>query len=102
MTLPDGHPVDLYWFCESGHEASWKEIGENVGRVLHEQGHLKTAEAKPVSLEEAKAAGISESQWGYGASNSRSRADRLRELGWKPKGLSVFDVMPDEAKLVLK
>lgn len=75
-----------YYFCEStgDQEPSWKEVAELIGQQLHKAGKIK--DPKPKELKE--------DLWGdmFGdftgaviGLNSRSRAVRLRELGWQPK-----------------
>lgn len=83
-------PIELlinpYYFCEStgDHEPSWKEIAETIGQGLHKAGKISDATPKSVEKE----------LWGdlFGdltpsiiGLNSRSRALRLRELGWSPQ-----------------
>ena len=84
---------NIYWFCEStdDQEPSWQEYAEVIAEKLKAAGKIK--DARPRELED-------ESLWGdlFGSStpavlalNSRSKAVRLRELGWKPreKGLEA-------------
>lgn len=75
------------FFSETG-DYTWLQLAEGLANELHKQGVLKTAEVNHLSLQEAA------QQWGNGsaqyaelgfASNSRSRADLSRELGWKPR-----------------
>jgi len=101
INAPEANNDNIYWFCEGGHEASWREIGESIGRALFQVGGLKSPEATPIPWEEANLMGYSRIQYDSNGTNSRSRAERLRSLGWSPKGSSIFDVMPAEAKLLL-
>jgi len=75
------------YFSETG-DYSWSQLSEGLAHELYSQGHIKTAEVKSVSLQEAA------DQWAGGdtqllelcfASNSRSRAELSRQLGWSPK-----------------
>jgi len=77
-----------YWFAETG-EHQWKDVYATLGRVMHAKGLVDTPEpASPAtrlgfkSDYEAISADSGEiyDSWG---SNSRSRASRLRALGWK-------------------
>lgn len=87
-------PRDLvknpYFFCENGKEFSWKEVAEEVGKSLHAKGLIK----EPTPRE------YKEDDWDelFGeftgaviGLNSRSRAVRLRELGWKPKEKGIWE-----------
>jgi nucleoside-diphosphate-sugar epimerase len=74
-----------FFFAENG-ENSMREICEAINRML---GHAGAPSA--MSMEEAT------SEWGEGltedtmASNSRVRAVRARQLGWKPKARSLIE-----------
>ena len=75
-----------YYFCETtgDKEPSWKEVAELIGEQLHKVGKIQDPEPRE----------LREELWGdvFGdftgaviGLNSRSRAVRLRELGWQPK-----------------
>jgi nucleoside-diphosphate-sugar epimerase len=78
-------PAGAFFFAENG-ENSMREICEAINRML---GHEAAPSA--MSMEEAT------SEWGEGvtedtmASNSRVRAVRARQLGWKPKARSLIE-----------
>jgi nucleoside-diphosphate-sugar epimerase len=78
-------PAGAFFFAENG-ENSMREICEAINRML---GHAAVPSA--MSMEEATA------EWGEGlaedtmASNSRVRAVRARQLGWKPKARSLIE-----------
>ncbi|KAH9885689.1 hypothetical protein F4778DRAFT_787085 [Xylariomycetidae sp. FL2044] len=98
---PDDNP---YYFCESSGEAeqSWAEIAEVIGAELHARGLI--ADAAPRT--------IPRDTWGdlFGPAspavvglNSRSRAVRLRALGWAPVEKSWQDSFAqDELPAILK
>ena len=74
-----------YYFCEctGDNEPSWHDIATVIGSGLHEAGKIK--DPKPRTLPESLYGDV------FGAYtsaviglNSRSRANRLRALGWKP------------------
>lgn len=75
-----------YYFCETtgDQEVSWREVAELIGSELHKAG--KIPDPKPRELKKEL--------WGdvFGkfsgaviGLNSRSRAVRLRDLGWEPR-----------------
>jgi hypothetical protein len=77
-----------YWFCEAtgDNEPSWQEIAAHIAQSLRAAGKAEVEE-KPRQLE-------GEELWGdlFGpvtpsivGINSRSRAVRLRELGWEAR-----------------
>ncbi|KAE8444805.1 hypothetical protein EG329_014265 [Mollisiaceae sp. DMI_Dod_QoI] len=75
------------FFVETG-EHSWRELAERIADAGVEIGALQTREVRELGLDEAtEVLGrgwrlIAEIGW---ASNSRTRADKARELGWKPQ-----------------
>lgn len=74
-------------FSETGY-FTWKEVGENIQKAAIELGALSGGEAKSFSLKEGadKWLGGNEqiAELGF-ASNSRTKAEIGKELGWKPK-----------------
>jgi len=78
-------PAGAFFFAENG-ENSMREVCEAINRML---GHEGAPSA--MSMEEAAF------EWGEGvaedtmASNSRVRAVRARQLGWKPKARSLIE-----------
>jgi nucleoside-diphosphate-sugar epimerase len=81
----DKAAAGAFFFAENG-ENSMREVCEAINRML---GHAAAPSA--MSMEEAI------SEWGEGlaedtmASNSRVRAVRARQLGWKPKARSLIE-----------
>ena len=91
-----------YFFCENGEELSWPEVAENVGRTLHEKGLLKDAKPRVVPKEQYDDLFGDFTPAVIGL-NSRSRAVRLRELGWEPNGKGIWqsweeDELPELSK----
>ena len=78
-------PAGAFFFAENG-ENSMREVCEALNRMLGLPG-------PPTAMSMAEAA----SEWGEGtaedtmASNSRVRAKRARQLGWKPKAHSLIE-----------
>jgi len=78
-------PAGSFYFAENG-ENSMRELCEAINRMLGFAGA-----PTPMSMEEAAA------EWGEGtaqdtmASNSRVRAVRARQLGWKPQARSLIE-----------
>jgi len=78
-------PAGAFYFVENG-ENSMREVCEAINRMLGLPG-------PPTAMPMAEAA----SEWGEGtaedtmASNSRVRAKRARQLGWKPKARSLIE-----------
>lgn len=84
-----------YFFCENGYEASWKEVATEVGKGLHDAGKLKDGTPKeiPKELYDDLFGPYSNAVVGL---NSRSRAIRLRKLGWRPREKGVWESYRDD------
>lgn len=82
-----------YFLAENGHHV-WGELSKQVGEVAFERGYIKEKEVKAMPQDEAKkAAGFQAESWGL---NSKGFARRARKyLGWKPKGRSLKEEIPD-------
>lgn len=78
-------PAGAFYFAENG-ESSMREVCEAINRMMGVAGP-----SAAMSMEEAAA------EWGEGtaedtmASNSRVRAKRARQLGWKPRARSLIE-----------
>lgn len=79
-----------YFFCENGKEFSWKEVAEEVGKALHQKGLLKDPSPKEFSKGDWDEL-FGEFTGAVIGLNSRSRAVRLRELGWEPKEKGIWE-----------
>ncbi|KAI7480493.1 NAD dependent epimerase/dehydratase family protein [Hortaea werneckii] len=75
-----------YYFCEStsNAEPSWREIAALIGESLHQAGKIRdpTPKTLPRELYSDVFGPFTDAVIGL---NSRSRAVRLRELGWEPR-----------------
>ncbi|KAI8624965.1 NAD(P)-binding protein [Xylariaceae sp. FL1651] len=93
-----------YYFCDStdDKEPSWKEIAAVIGEGLHKAGKISdpTPRTIPKDTYGDVFGELTEAVMGL---NSRIRAVRLRELGWKPveKDLKAA-YMEDELPILLK
>ncbi|RGP76944.1 nad dependent epimerase dehydratase family [Fusarium longipes] len=81
--IPSGK--EGFYFANHGTQ-SWLDIAKGIAKVGHQRGKL-AAEPKSVSLHEASQAffdGDEDMTEPAICSHSQTRADRSRELGWKP------------------
>ncbi len=79
-----GHGWQGFYFAENG-EHPWLDISKAVGQAMHELKLTDNPEPTRFTVDELKKYfGFEEMGWYFG-SNVRARADRGRELGWKPK-----------------
>ena len=91
-----------YFFCENGQEIEWKRIAAFIGQSLHAAGKIPDPVPRQIHEEEFGDLFGPYSMVVIGQ-NSRSRADRLRELGWEAKHLEVGkSFQEDELPVLLK
>ncbi|KAI1336509.1 hypothetical protein F5Y15DRAFT_394004 [Xylariaceae sp. FL0016] len=97
-------PENPYYFSEStgDDEPSWKDIASLIGSRLHKEGLIPDATPRtiPPDTYDDLLGGLTSSNLGL---NSRSRAVRLRELGWKPVEKNWRDsFVQDELPVILQ
>ncbi|KAH8923362.1 NAD(P)-binding protein [Atractiella rhizophila] len=89
----------LYYFAETG-EHKWKDIATAVGKALEKRGRLKDGSAR--KFERDLFGGRREDIVLF-SGNSRSKATRLRKLGWHGKSeRDIFDDVEWEMDGILK
>jgi hypothetical protein len=81
----EGNSIDNpYFFCENSKEFSWRKVGVEVGKALHRAG--KIVDPVPRSFPPELYGDLFGEDSGIVIGlNSRSRAVRLRELGWEAR-----------------
>ncbi|CRG90693.1 hypothetical protein PISL3812_07738 [Talaromyces islandicus] len=91
-----------YWFCENGEELSWGECSAEIERALYHAGRIGGPEPKTVAPENYGDL-FGENSRSVLGSNSRSRANRLRSLGWQPREKRTLEsLVEDEIPILLK
>lgn len=91
-----------YFFCENGFEFVWKDAVAVLGKVLYDAGKIKSHEPRTIPESDYDDLFGKYTAWVVG-SNSRSRANRLRQLGWEPKEKHLMESLAeDETPLILK
>lgn len=73
-----------YFFAENGIEFTMGEAAKHIGRVLYQMGAIQSPQEQTFSEDHYQDVFGPLTPVGLGC-NSRSRAIRLRELGWEPK-----------------
>jgi len=67
-------------------------VVDAIAKDLHRKGAIKSPDVERMPVAEASKhhpwAGL---MWG---GNCRSRGERLRKLGWKPTGTSIYESLP--------
>ncbi|KFY53437.1 hypothetical protein V496_07592 [Pseudogymnoascus sp. VKM F-4515 (FW-2607)] len=88
-----------YYFVEAG-EHSWAEVGRDIAAVVAERGIKVSAEVEQFTVEDvAKVHPWAPLLWG---GNARSRAERLRGLGWKPVAPSLKESLGEIVDVEIK
>jgi nucleoside-diphosphate-sugar epimerase len=91
-----------YFFTDSGDEMTWGDAARAIGKALHKAGKIDDPEPRnpPKELYDDLFGPYTPTTIG---ANSRSRGERLRELGWKPREKGVIEsLLDDEIPLILK
>lgn len=86
---------------ENGVETSWLEVSTEIGKALHQAGRINDATPRSIPTNlygdvfgEATAVAV--------GLNSRTRANRLRKLGWEAERTSWKDsLVNDEIPIIL-
>jgi nucleoside-diphosphate-sugar epimerase len=90
-----------YFFCNNGEDLSWGECVAEIGRVLHHEGKIKSPETRSIPFE------LYDDLFGVYSSvvvgsNSKNRANRLRQLGWEPREKKTLASLHDELPLIMQ
>lgn len=92
-----------YWFCENGQELSWGEIAAEIGRVLYKERRISSSDTKTIpraEYDDLFGADFTDAVLG---SNSRNRANRLRQLGWEAEEKNLLESLAeDEIPMILQ
>jgi nucleoside-diphosphate-sugar epimerase len=94
-----------YFFCENSgdDEPSWGEMVAVIGEVLHAEGKIEDPTPREMPVETYGDVFGPEFTGPVVGMNSRSRAVRLRELGWKPQEKGWKEsLVEDELPILLK
>ena len=89
-----------YYFAENGRH-SWRQLAEKIGEVLHKKGIVKSAEVTSFPDDEVDSTLGESFAWFGLASQSNSKADRIRKLGWKPHRPSLFDSVEEQVDALI-
>ncbi|KAF4231530.1 hypothetical protein CNMCM8980_005234 [Aspergillus fumigatiaffinis] len=91
-----------YWFCENGQELSWNDCVSEIGQALYQAGRIEDPTPRSIPADKFKDLYGEHTPIALG-SNSRSRANRLRKLGWEAKEkLTLASLVQDEISLILE
>lgn len=85
-TNPQATLENPYYFCEctGSNEPSWKDVASHIASSLHKAGKINDPEPREIG-KDMYADLFGDYTSAVLGLNSRSRAVRLRELGWEPR-----------------
>jgi len=89
-----------YYFAENGAH-SWRQLSEKVGEVLYKKGVIKSPEVTSFPDDEVESSLWGKASWMAIGSQSNSKAERVRKLGWKPHQPSLFDSVEEQADALI-
>ncbi|EEB91684.1 hypothetical protein MPER_09923, partial [Moniliophthora perniciosa FA553] len=91
-----------YYLCATD-SYQWKQLAGEVGKRLHAKGVISSPEPRQVTEEQELDVFGAWSGFAY-ASNSRSKAGKAYQLGWKPKHhtTGLFDSIDEEYDAVIE
>jgi hypothetical protein len=75
-------------------------VSEKIGEVLHKKGLIKSPNVTSFPDDEIESALFGPLSWIVG-SQSNSKAERLRKLGWKPHQPNLFDTVEEEVDALI-
>ncbi|UJR08018.1 hypothetical protein I4U23_012296 [Adineta vaga] len=89
-----------YYFAENGRH-TWRQLSEKIAEVLLKKGVTKSAEVTSFPDDEVEDNLWGKESWYAVGSQSNSKADRLRKLGWKPHQRSLFDSVEEQVDALI-
>jgi nucleoside-diphosphate-sugar epimerase len=90
-----------YYFAENGRH-SWRQLSQKIGEVLYKKGIAKSPEVTSFPDDEVESILWGKLSWYVVGSESNSKAERVRKLGWKPTRPSVFDSVEEQIDASIK
>ena len=88
-----------YYFAENGRN-SGRQVSEKIGEVLHKKGIIKSPKVTSFPDDEVESALFGPFSWIVG-SQSNSKAERLRKLGWKPHRPNLLDSVEEQVDALI-
>jgi nucleoside-diphosphate-sugar epimerase len=89
-----------YYFAENG-QHSWRQLAEKIGEVLRKKGIAKSSKVTSFPEDEVESALFGPFSWIGLGSQSNSKVERLRKVGWKPHGPSIFDSVEEQVDVFI-
>ncbi|CAF0815060.1 unnamed protein product [Adineta steineri] len=89
-----------YYFTENGRH-SWRQLAEKIAEILHKKGIIKSSNVTSFPDNEVEDALWGSASWRGLGSQSNSKAERLRKLGWKPHRANLFDSVEEQVDVLI-
>ena len=89
-----------YYFAENGSN-TWRQIAEKIGEVLYKKGIAKSPEVTSFPDDEVESNIYGIYSWFVAGSESNSKAERVRKLGWNPHHPSLLDSIEEQIDAIL-
>ncbi|CAF0829081.1 unnamed protein product [Rotaria sp. Silwood1] len=89
-----------YYFAENG-KHSWRQLSEKIGEVLYKKGIAKSPDVTSFPDDEVESSLWGKYSWYLVGSQSNSKAERVRKLGWKPHRPNIFDSVEEQVDALI-
>ncbi|CAF2420325.1 unnamed protein product [Rotaria sp. Silwood2] len=89
-----------YYFAENG-KHTWRQLAEKIGEVLYKKGIAKSTDVTSFPDDEVESSIWGKYSWYLVGSQSNSKAERVRKLGWKPHRPSIFDSVEEQVDALI-
>ena len=89
-----------YYFAENG-QHSWRQLSDKIGDVLYKKNIIISPEVTSFPENEVEDSLWGKYSWYVVGSQSNSKAERVRKLGWKPHRPSLFDSVEETVDVLI-
>ena len=89
-----------YYFVENGRH-TWRQLSEKIGEVLHKKGVIKSSDVTSFPDNEVESSLCGKASWYLVGSQSNSKAERVRKLGWQPHRPNIFDSVEEQVNAIM-
>ncbi|CAF0748341.1 unnamed protein product [Adineta steineri] len=89
-----------YYFAENG-KHTWRQLSEKIGEVLYKKKLVTSPEVTSFPEDDVDSSLFTKDKWYLVGSQSNSKAERLRKLGWKPHRPSILDSVEEQADILI-
>ena len=80
---------------------TWQQLSEKIGAVLYKKGIAKSPEVTSFPDDEVESSLFGTYSWFIAGSQSNSKVEGIRKLGWKPHRPSVLDSVAEQTDALI-